>query len=90
MPSTLVSKLPATTDFRVSLVNAPGKDAYPIASFTYILVSEKQADAAKGKKLVDFLKWAVHEGQSAAAPLDYAPLPENVVKIVDKRLASVK
>jgi phosphate transport system substrate-binding protein len=84
------AKLPPTTDFRISLVNAPGKDAYPIASFTYILVSETQTDAVKGKKLVDFLKWAVHDGQTAAAPLDYAPLPASVVAIVDKRLASVK
>ena len=86
----VAAKLPATTDFRVSIVNAPGKDAYPIASFTFILVSETQTNAVKGKKLIDFLKWAVTEGQASAASLDYAPLPKNVVTILEKRLGSVK
>ena len=54
--------LPANTDFRVSIVNAPAKDAYPIASFTYLLVAETQTDAVKGKKLVDFTG-AIHEGR---------------------------
>jgi phosphate transport system substrate-binding protein len=84
------AKLPPTTDFRVSIVNAPGKDAYPIASFTFILVSETQPDAVKGKKLVDFLKWAIHDGQASAAGLFYAPLPKNIVTILDKRLAAVR
>ncbi len=88
--ASVAAKLPATTDFRVSIVNAPGKDSYPIASFTYILLSQKQADAAKGKKLVDFLGWAIHDGQTAATPLDYAPLPKNIVTILEKRLATVK
>src|SRR5262249_23517985 len=65
--------LPANTDFRVSIVNAPGKNAYPISSFTYLLVYETQPDAAKGKKLLDFLKWALHDGEKEAASLDYAP-----------------
>ena len=86
----VAAKLPATTDFRVSLVNAPGKGAYPISSMTFILLYQKQADAAKGKKLVDFLKWALHDGQASAASLDYAPLPKNVVTMLDKRLATVK
>jgi phosphate transport system substrate-binding protein len=85
----VAAKLPATTDFRISLVNAPGKGAYPISSMTFILISEKQADAAKGKKLVEFLKWALHDGQASAAGLDYAPLPKNVVAMIDKRLAKV-
>ena len=84
------AKFPPTTDFRVSIVNPSAKDAYPIASFTYILISETQTNAVKGKKLVDFLKWAIHDGQAAAAPLDYAPLPANIVAILDKRLGSVK
>jgi phosphate transport system substrate-binding protein len=86
----IASKLPATSDFRVSLVNAPGKTAYPISSMTFILFSQTQSNAAKGRKLVDFLKWAVHEGQASATTLDYAPLPKNVVAMIDKRLASVK
>jgi phosphate transport system substrate-binding protein len=86
----IASKLPANTDFRVSIVNAPGKNAYPIASFTYLLVSETQPDPAKGKKLIDFIKWAIHDGEKDATPLDYAPLPKNVVTMLDKRLGSVK
>ena len=84
------AKLPATTDFRVSIVNAPGKDSYPISSFTYLLVYETQPDAAKGKKLIDFIKWALHDGESAAPGLDYAPLPKNIVAMLDKRLSTVK
>lgn len=88
--SATAAKLPANTDFRVSIVNAPGKTAYPISSFTYLLVYETQPNAAKGKKLIDFLKWALHDGEKEAASLDYAPLPANIVTMLDKRLASVK
>jgi len=86
----IASKLPATSDFRVSLVNAPGKDAYPISAMTFILIYQNQADPTKGKKLIDFLKWAIHDGQTSAAALDYAPLPKNVVTMLDKRLTTVK
>ena len=86
----VAAKLPPTTDFRVSIVNAAAKDAYPISSFTYLLVYETQPDAAKGKKLIDFIKWAIHDGEADAAKLDYAPLPKNVVTLLDKRLATVK
>ena len=86
----MASKLPATSDLRVSLVNAPGKDAYPISAMTFILIYQNQADPAKGKKLIDFLKWAIHDGQASAATLDYAPLPKNVVAMLDKRLSTVK
>ena len=78
------------SDYRVSLVNQPGKDAYPIVGFTWLLVYEHQKDAVKGKKLVDFLKWELHKGQKMAAPLLYAPLPENVVKMVEKTIATIK
>ncbi|BDG09330.1 phosphate ABC transporter substrate-binding protein PstS [Anaeromyxobacter paludicola] len=78
-------KMPA--DYRVSITNATGKGAYPIASFTYLLVYRDQHDAAKGAALVNFLNWAVHEGQAAAAPLDYAPLPK---KVVDEVTATIK
>jgi phosphate transport system substrate-binding protein len=76
-------------DFRVSITNASGKTAYPMASFTYLLVYKDQTDQAKGDALVHFLWWAIHEGQSAAAPLDYAPLPRAVVAKVEKRLQAL-
>lgn len=86
----VASKLPANTDFRVSVVNSPAPDAYPIASFTFLLVPEHWADAGKRDKLVDFLKWAMHDGEKEVEALNYAPLPANVVAIVDKRIASIK
>ncbi|HEY6005137.1 MAG TPA: phosphate ABC transporter substrate-binding protein PstS [Anaeromyxobacter sp.] len=73
-------------DFRVSITNASGKDAYPMASFTYILVPKEQPDPAKGPALVSFLWWAVHDGQRFAEPLDYAPLPKAVVAKVEAKL----
>ena len=76
-------------DFRVSITNASGRAAYPIAAFTYLLVYKDQGDKAKGEALVQFLWWAIHEGQSAAAPLDYAPLPKPVVVKVEKRLQAM-
>lgn len=78
------------SDYRISLVNQPGKDAYPIAGFTWLLVYEHQKDAVKGKKLVEFLKWELKKGQKLAAPLLYAPLPPNVVKMVEKTIAGIK
>jgi phosphate transport system substrate-binding protein len=71
-------KMPA--DFRVSITNAPGKDAYPISSFTWLLIPAQSKDAAKGKILADFLNWMVTDGQKMTAALSYAPLPENVVQ----------
>jgi phosphate transport system substrate-binding protein len=82
--------LPATTDYRVSIVNAPGAGAYPISSFTWIIVYEKQADAAKKKVLLDFLRWALTDGQGMAAALDYAPLPEQMRTALITRLAAVQ
>ncbi|MBI1815654.1 MAG: phosphate ABC transporter substrate-binding protein PstS [Deltaproteobacteria bacterium] len=66
-------------DFRVSITNAPGTDAYPISSLTWLLVYEKQKDTEKGKKLVQFLTWMIHDGQLHAPALHYAPLPKEVV-----------
>jgi phosphate transport system substrate-binding protein len=86
----IAAKLPANTDFRVSVVNAPAKGAYPISSFTYLLVYQTQTNATKGKKLIDFIHWAIHEGEADAASLDYSPLPKNVVAMLDKRLGAVK
>lgn len=66
-------------DFRVSLTNAPGADAYPISGMTWLLVYREQSDAAKGKKLAEFLRWMLQEGQQLAPALHYAPLPKAVV-----------
>jgi phosphate transport system substrate-binding protein len=76
-------------DYRVSITNAKGKDAYPIASFTYILLYKDQADKAKGEALLKFLWWAVHEGQQSAPALDYAALPKLVVAKVEKTLETL-
>jgi phosphate transport system substrate-binding protein len=74
----------------VSIVNAPGREAYPISSFTWILVYANQTDATKGKKVVDFLRWAFHEGEASAGSLDYAPLPATMVAQLEKRLATIR
>jgi phosphate transport system substrate-binding protein len=71
-----VPKMPA--DFRVSITNAPGKDAYPISSFTYLLIPVQSKDPAKGKILADFLGWMLTQGQTMTSALTYAPLPESV------------
>ncbi|HBG04083.1 MAG: phosphate ABC transporter substrate-binding protein PstS [Geobacteraceae bacterium GWC2_58_44] len=83
-----VKQMPA--DYRISLVNQPGKDAYPVVGFTWLLVYEQQKDAVKGKKIVEFLKWSMTKGQKMAAPMLYAPLPENVVKMVEKSIKTIK
>jgi phosphate transport system substrate-binding protein len=84
-----VQALPKNTDFRVSIVNAKGEASYPISSFTWILVYKNQPDAAKRKKLVDFLHWAFNEGEASAATLDYAPLPKTIVTELNRRLAQI-
>ena len=76
-------------DYRVSITDAKGKDAYPLASFTYVLVYKDQADPKKGEAMLRFLWWAVHEGQATAAGLDYAPLPKAVVAKVENTLGSL-
>ncbi len=82
-----VPKMPA--DFRVSITNAPGKDAYPISSFTWMLIPVHAKDPAKGKILADFLNWMVSDGQSMTSALDYAPLPANVAAKVKAALKQV-
>jgi phosphate transport system substrate-binding protein len=77
-------------DFRVSITNAPGKDAYPIASFTWLLVPVPAKDPAKGKILADFLSWMVTDGQKMTAALAYAPLPDNVAEKVKQAIKEVK
>jgi len=81
--------LPANTDYRISIVNAPGADSYPISSFTWILVYQHQTDATKGKKLIDFLNWALTEGEAEASSLDYAPLPSSMASSVKARLTTI-
>ncbi len=76
-------------DFRVSITNAAGKNAYPMASFTYLLVYKDQTDAVKGPAIAQFLWWAIHDGQASAAALDYAPLPKPVVAKVEQTLKSL-
>jgi phosphate transport system substrate-binding protein len=84
------ANLPPNTDYRVSIVNAPGAGVYPISSFTWLILYEKQTDATKGKKLVDFLRWALTEGQGMAAPLDYAPLPDAMRSALVSRLSAIQ
>jgi phosphate transport system substrate-binding protein len=80
--------LPA--DFRASITNAPGKDAYPISSFTWLLIPEQSKDPAKGKILTDFLNWMVDDGQKMTSALSYAPLPDNVAQKVKETIKQVK
>ena len=77
-------------DFRFSMVNPPGADAYPIAGTTWLLVYAEQKDHAKGEKLVQFLKWAYAEGEKLAPALDYAPLPEGLQQRALARVESIK
>ncbi|MEO8575425.1 MAG: phosphate ABC transporter substrate-binding protein PstS [Gemmatimonadales bacterium] len=86
----IAEKLPANTDYRLSIVNAAGADAYPISSFTWILVYRDQADSVKGRKLRDFLRWALTEGEAQASSLDYAPLPASMATRLNARLDSIK
>ena len=79
------------TDFRVSITDAPGADAYPISSFTWLLVKPDMADEAKGKSLKSFLDWMVtDEAQQMAAELHYAPLPAPVVALLKERINALK
>jgi phosphate transport system substrate-binding protein len=80
-------KMPA--DFRVSITNAPGKNAYPISSFTWLLIPEQSKDAKKGKIIADFLEWMVTDGQKMTNQLSYAPLPPNVVEKVKVAIKQV-
>ena len=77
-------------DFRFSMTNAPGKEAYPIAGATWLLVYQQQKDAAKGKKLVEFLKWAAKDGEKMAKDLQYAPLPDTLQQRVLARIDEIK
>ncbi|HMR76217.1 MAG TPA: phosphate ABC transporter substrate-binding protein PstS, partial [Polyangiaceae bacterium] len=77
-------------ELHVSITDAAGEGAYPIASYTYILVYEDSPDATKAKTLAEFLWWAIHDGQKHAEALHYAPLPDPVMKKVEARLKTLK
>jgi len=82
------AKMPA--DFRVSIVNAPGKEAYPISSFTWMLFYEAPGNKAQAKTMVDFMKWALSDGQKFAGDLGYAPLPPAVATMATQALTKIK
>lgn len=82
-----VPKMPP--DFRVSITNAPGKDAYPISSFTWLLIPAQSKDAAKGKILNGFLNWMLDDGEKMTADLTYAPLPDSVIAKVRETVKQV-
>jgi len=77
-------------DFRVSITNAPGKNAYPISTFTWLLIPNKIPDATKRNAIKGFLKWMLTNGQGNAAPMSYAPLPKPVVAKEDKQIALIQ
>jgi phosphate transport system substrate-binding protein len=81
-------KMPA--DFRASITNAPGKDAYPISSFTWLLIPQQSKDPAKGKILADFLNWMVTDGQKMTNALSYSALPDVVVQKEKEAIKTVK
>ena len=80
-------KMPA--DFRVSITNAPGKTAYPISSFTWLLIPVQAKDPKKGKIIADFLDWMASDGQKMTSQLSYAPLPQNVAEKVKAAIKQI-
>ena len=82
------TKMPA--DFRVSITNAEGKGVYPISSFTWLLLYENPKDKAQSKAMVDFVKWALSDGQKYATEMGYAPLPPEGVKMEMAALAKIR
>jgi phosphate transport system substrate-binding protein len=77
-------------DFRVSITNAPGESAYPISSFTWLLLYENPQDKVQAKIMVDFMNWALTDGQKFASELGYAPLPQAVIDLEKKALLQIK
>ncbi len=76
-------------DFRVELTDADGKNSYPISGFTWLLINKNMQDKSKAKAIVEFLKWAETDGQKYAKDLYYAPLPKEVVKLVEKKISTI-
>lgn len=85
----VTASLGPDADYRISIVNGPGAGAYPISSLTWLLVYKTPPDAAKGKKIVDFMRWMYSTGQQSAAALDYAPLPAALAQRLTERLSTV-
>lgn len=81
-------KMPA--DLRVSITDAAGKDSYPISGFTWLLIYQNQKNEEKAKAMVNFLKWAFREGEKFAPALYYAPLPNEVIALNEKKIASIR
>jgi phosphate transport system substrate-binding protein len=77
-------------DFRVSITNAPGKNAYPISTFTWLLIPAQFSDAAKGKAMVGFLQWMLTDGQKDAEGLSFAPLPKAIIAKEQKQISLIK
>ncbi len=77
-------------DFRVSITNAPGKNVYPISSFTWLLFYESPKDKGRARAMVDFMKWALTDGQKFAPELGYAPLPPAVVALEMEALKKIR
>jgi phosphate transport system substrate-binding protein len=83
-----VKRIPS--DFNIMFVNARGKNSYPIAGFTYLIIYQHQTDPAKGKELLDFVKWIYSaQGQNMAKSLDYVPLPKTIIQKINKQLKKV-
>lgn len=84
------ASVPMTADFRVSITNAAGKEAYPISSFTWLLIPARIPDGSKRKAITEFLRWMLTEGQKLAEPLGYAPLPKNVAEMELKAISKIQ
>jgi len=82
------AKMPA--DFRVSITNAPGANAYPISSFTWLLIPAQWSDQGKKKDMIDFLNWMLDSGEPMTAQLDYAPLPKQVADMVRAKIKEIR
>jgi phosphate transport system substrate-binding protein len=77
-------------DLRVSITNADGKNSYPISGFTWLLIYKQMKEKEKAQAVIKFLGWAMADGQSFAKDLYYAPLPAEVVKLCQKKIASIQ
>ncbi|MCL4558367.1 MAG: phosphate ABC transporter substrate-binding protein PstS [Deltaproteobacteria bacterium] len=77
-------------DFNVLFVDQPGRDSYPIAGFTYLIIYKKQLDSVKGKELLNFIKWAYTKGQPMLKELDYVPIPPSIIRQIDRQLKEVQ
>jgi phosphate transport system substrate-binding protein len=77
-------------DLRVSITNAPGKGVYPVSSFTWLLLYERSGDRRRSRLMVDFIRWALADGQARVADLGYAPLPPAIVPLVQDALRRIK